>query len=289
MIDESRMGQRRGLVRQLFTALGLLLSSVAPASSQPAGSGPNDGAVHFTGAFDVPSVYVFRGIVQESDPKLTMFPAGDLAIALGSGEGAVKSVGVNFGTWHSLQTGSSGSDGISGRLHYEEDFYATLGLGFGGGFSFGTTFTAYTSPNNMFNTVQEISLKLSKTHFVNPYGIVAFELDGAADATDDGTGTYLELGVGPTFPLGSSRATLTVPLKVGLSLSDYYQLDGEDNAFGFFDIGGLVTLPLGVPSRFGSWNIHGGADVYVFGDTTKAINSGDSSKVVGSIGIGVSY
>src|SRR5262245_27528869 len=275
--------------RALQVLIGGVLVSVLCAAPARAQDDPNPGALTFTGSFDVPSVYVFRGIVQESVPKFTTFPAADLGIALGSSDGAIKSAGVNIGTWHSLQTGSSGSDGISGKLHYEEDFYATLGLGFGGGFSFGTTFTAYTSPNNMFNTVKEISLKLSKTHFVNPYGIVAFELSGAADGADDGTGTYLELGVGPTFPLGSSKATLTVPLKVGLSLNDYYQLDGEDNAFGFFDIGGLVTLPLGVPSRFGSWNIHGGADVYVFGDTTKSINSGDSSKVVGSIGIGVSY
>ncbi len=74
----------------------------------------------------------------------------------------MKSVGVNIGTWHSLQTGSSGSDGPSGRIHYEEDFYATLGFGFGSDVSAGVTFTAYTSPNNMFNTVKEISVKVAK-------------------------------------------------------------------------------------------------------------------------------
>ena len=35
---------------------------------------PNPGALTFTGYLDVPSVYVFRGIVQEADPKLTLFP-----------------------------------------------------------------------------------------------------------------------------------------------------------------------------------------------------------------------
>jgi hypothetical protein len=52
----------------------------------------------------------------------------------------------------------------------------------------------------------------------------------------------------------------------------------------------LITVPLSkVSSKFGSWNIHGGADVYVFGDMTKTLNDGDKSKVVGSIGFGVSY
>jgi hypothetical protein len=39
-----------------------------------------------------------------------------------------------------------------GKLWYESDFYATLGLGFGGGVALGTTYTAYTSPNNGFTT-----------------------------------------------------------------------------------------------------------------------------------------
>ncbi len=115
-------------------------------------------------------------------------------------------------------------------------------------------------------------------------------MSGAADGTDEGTGSYLELGVGPSFPLGGSKASLTVPVKLGLSLKDYYQSFDGDHKFGFFDIGGLVTVPLsGIPARFGSWNLHGGADVYVFGDTTKAFNSGDKSKVVGLVGIGVTY
>ena len=50
----------------------------------------------------------------------------------------------------------------SGKLWYESDFYAALGLGFGGGTSFTTTYTAYTSPNNGFSTVKEIMFKLAR-------------------------------------------------------------------------------------------------------------------------------
>jgi hypothetical protein len=253
------------------------------------GSDPNPGAITFTGGLDAPSVYVFRGIVQESDPKLTLWPYGDLGPALASGDGAVKSVGVNLGVWNSLMTGTSGSDGFTEHSHYEEDFYATLGLGFSKGITFGTTYTAYTSPNLMFNTVKEISFKVAQASRFNPYGLVGFEVgefgaDGGAEK-----GTYLELGVGPTFAL-TPRVTLTVPVKLGMSLNNYYELDGTDNKFGFFDIGGLVTVPLsGIPSQFGTWNVHGGVDLLTFGDTTKAFNSGDKNKVVGLIGLGVSY
>jgi hypothetical protein len=283
-------GQRIRTVLAVPALAGFLLSVAAPVAAQPADD-PNPGALTFTGLFDIPTVYVFRGIVQETDPGFTSQPAGDLGIAFYSGDGGIKSAGVNFGVWNSLQTGSSGSDGPTERLHYEEDFYATLALGFGAGVSLGTTFTAYSSPNGMFTTVEELSFRVSKAHMLNPYGILAFELsdDGQADAGSS-KGSYLELGVGPAFPLGQTGVTLTTPVKLGLSLSDYYEGPDGDEAFGFFDIGAQLTLPLkGVPSRFGSWNIHGGVDFFFLGDTTRLFNEDSSTKVVGLFGFGVTY
>ncbi len=124
---------------------------------------------------------MFRGIVQEADSKLTLFPYGDLGITFFSGEGAIKSASVNFGVWNALLTGSSGSDGDTDKLHYEEDFYTTFTLGFDSGVGLATTYTAYTSPNGMFSTVQELLFKVSKAHWLAPYATIAFELDGQAD------------------------------------------------------------------------------------------------------------
>jgi hypothetical protein len=273
----------------IVAAAVVLLGLPAPAAAQP---DPNPGALTFTGGVDVPSVYVFRGIVKEDRPELTIAPFGDLGIALGSGDGTLKSVRVNVGTWHSLQTGSSGSGGPSEKIHAEEDFYASLSLGFGAGLTFSTTYTAYTSPNFMFNNVKEISVRFAKTGMLNPYGLAAFELDDHGQA-DRGVakGTYVELGVAPDWTLGA-RTTLTVPVKLGLSGKDYYELAGEDHKFGYLDVGGLITVPLGASqSRFGSWNVHGGAELYTFGDTTRAFNGPNQKKtrVVVSGGIGVSY
>jgi len=141
----------------------------------------------------------------------------------------------------------------------------------------------------MFNTVQELAFKVSKAHMLNPYGLIAFELDGQADGGDD-KGTYLELGVGPSWPLAGGKATIAVPVKFGLSLSNYYELNGEDNKFGYVDVGALVTVPMGsTTSKFGAWNFHAGVDIFGFGDTTKAFNNGDGGKAVVSFGIGVVY
>jgi hypothetical protein len=282
----------RRAVRLAVLAAGLVLVLGGTARAQ---SDPNPGALTFTGGLDVlpGSTYVFRGIVQESDPKLTLWPYGDLGIALSSGYGSVKSVGINFGVWNSLHTGSAGSDG-PGPMHYEEDFYSTLTLGFGKGVSVATTYTAYTSPNGSYDTVNELMFKVAMANRVAPYGILAFEMgDGSADLGNN-AGTYLELGVGPAFPLGSgsTTATLTIPVKIGLSLSDYYEHPetGEDEAFGFFDFGASVALPLsGIPASFGSWNVHGGIDFLFLGNTTEAFNGGDNAKVTGLFGIGLTY
>src|SRR5436190_11645035 len=86
--------------------LTFLAASAASASPQTSPSGgANTGAIRFSGGVDVPSVYVFRGILQEIEPKITLWPYGDIGIALSSGEGAVKSCAVNLGVWNSLNTG----------------------------------------------------------------------------------------------------------------------------------------------------------------------------------------
>jgi hypothetical protein len=257
----------------------------------------NPGAFTLTGSVDLVSQYMFRGIRQNST-GIAIWPAADLGIALYSGDGGVKSVGINLGSWNSLHTGDTGTDGPSGKFWYEGDFYTTLGLGFGGGVSLATTYTAYTSPNNSFSTVKELMFKLAvddSAHLgkaaVKPYVILARELDTAPGhgQADGGTkaGTYLELGIAPGY--AAPRVSLAVPVKVGVSLGNYYELDGTDNKFGYFSVGGIVTVPLGAASKFGSWNLHGGAEFQTLGDTTKFFNGGDGSQVIGSIGIGFSY
>jgi hypothetical protein len=275
-----------------------MLSVLISGTAQAQADDPNPGALTFSGAFDVPTIYLFRGIRQEADAGLTMWPYADLKIDLMSGDGGLKSAAVNFGVWNSLHTGSSGTDGFTEMLHYEEDFYASFTLGFAGATSFTTQYTAYTSPNARFTTVKEVLFKVSQGSKYAPYGLVAFEFDtdegvGQADGGTSG-GTYLELGIGPSWPLGGST-TIAIPVKLGMSLSDYYELAGEDKKFGYFDIGALVTVPLsGIPSRYGSWNFHFGGDYFALGDMTEAFNAdedGDTSphKFVALFGFGVSY
>jgi hypothetical protein len=266
---------------------GMLLGA---ATARAQSGNPNPGALKFTGGIDIGSVYVFRGLIQEVDPKITVFPYGDIAIALTSGDGTIKSTVVNVGVWHSLNTGSSGTDGPSGHAHYEEQFYTRLNFLLGGGVSVGAGYMARTSPNNMFDTEKEIQLKVAKAGRLNPYMFLASELteEGQADFGAS-KGTYLELGAVPTFAI-SKRAQLAVPVSAGFSVNNYYELAGTDHKFGFFEVGAMLTLPLtAVPTRFGFWNVHGGGQLYVLGDTAKVTNRGDTSKPAGFVGVGVTY
>jgi hypothetical protein len=227
-------------------------------------------------------------------------------LAVYSGDGGLKSTTINIGSWNSLHTGDTGQDGPTGKLWYESDFYSKLSLGFGGGTSVAALYTAYTSPNNAFTTVKEIAFQVGvdDTAYLGkaalkPYALVAFEFDteqgvGQADGGAN-AGRYLELGVAPGY--AGTRASFTVPLKVGLSLSDYYELNTGtadapvfvDNRFGYVSIAGLVTVPLGGTTSFGAWNLHGGVEFQALGDTTKALNGGDGQRVIGSFGVGFSY
>jgi hypothetical protein len=293
-----------------MTLSGLVASVVvftvpAVAQTPAAATDPNPGSMTITGSVDVVSTYMFRGIRQHST-GFALWPAADLGVALYSGDGSLKNASVNIGSWNSLHTGDTGQDGPTGKLWYESDFYSKLTLGFGGGTSIGAVYAAYTSPNNAFTTVKEVAFQVGVDDSaylgkaaLKPYALVAFEFDtepgvGQADGGAS-AGRYLELGVAPGY--AGSRASLTVPVKVGLSLADYYEANVGtpetpvfvDNTFGYFSVAGVVTVPLGGTTSFGGWNLHGGVEFQALGDTTQALNGGDGQRVIGSIGIGFTY
>ena len=119
-----------------------------------------------------------------------------------------------------------------------------------------------------FGTVREVAFRFSidDTPYLNgaalhPYAMVAFELltqDGTGQADGgENAGKYLELGVAPSHT--GAKATVAVPLKLGLSLGDYYELRNsrgavvENPRFGFASVAGMdvarVSSTTGCRSR----------------------------------------
>lgn len=269
----------------------------AAAGAAPETTDPNPGPLTLSGGIDFLNRYMFRGIRQHSTGVAT-WPWADVGVALYAGQGTVTSVGLNVGTWNSLHSGDTGSEGPSGKVWYESDFYTAASVGFAGGLSLTGTYTAYTSPNSSFSSVKELMVKLAVDDSaflgrggVKPYAIVAQELDAApGQGQADGglaAGTYLELGIAPGYAFGT--ASIGVPVKVGLSLSDYYELAGTDHTFGYFSVAAIVTVPVASPGRFGAWSIHGGVELQRLGGATSSFNDGDDTRVIASIGLGFAY
>jgi hypothetical protein len=278
---------RRFAVSALCVA-GLSAVIARPASAQ----------VAVSGGLDVVNTYMFRSI-QQNFAGAALWPWIDLGIPAYSGDGGLKGVNVNIGIWNSLHTANN--PGLATKGHYELDFYTALTLS-GSKAAFTTTYTSYTSPNDSFTHVKEIMFKLavddSAKWGLKPYATVAVEMGtsaftGQADG-GLGAGTYFELGMAPSIPIG--RATLAITTKFGFSLKDYFEscittgtvTRCSDSSFGYSSSGGIITVPLGEADTPGShWNIHGGIEYQglkhqVFGNT-------DQHKVIGSIGVGFAY
>jgi hypothetical protein len=257
---------------------GLLGVFAAPAAAQK---------VAVTGGVDFSNRYNFRGIRQNGG-EVSIWPFVDVGAPVFSGDGSLKTVTVNVGTWNAFHTE------LIDNKWYESDLYGTLGLGFGMT-TLGFTYTSYMSPGDYWGNVQELAVKVSVDDSsklgkgaLKPYALVAFELgDGSADGGTD-KGTYVELGISPGY--SAPKASVAFPIKVGLSAKDYYEFGtGTDSKFGYFSIAAVPTVPIN-----SHWNVHGGVELQVFGDNLKSYNgfgdAGDRKYTgIASIGIGFSY
>ena len=282
-------------------------STTAPAAPGTAAApaavpGPNTGRLSVSVGVDWTSAYFFRGIKQETD-DLILQPYGELTLKLVENAGALTSLSLTGGIWNSLHSGATGSDSPTAsdpKLWYELDGYFKLSAVLLEDWTASVIYTAYLSPNNVFNSVQEIAFglayndaKLLGPFALNPSVLVAFEFDGQADAGAD-KGIYAQIGIAPAYTFLADSAyplTLAVPLAVGLSLSDYYEFGtGSDDTFGYFSAGAILSVPLAfIPPEFGKWQVKGGVQVLFLGDNLKAVNDGDEIQVIGTLGLAFTY
>lgn len=274
-----------------------------PAEKPAAEERPNTGRVSVSIGADWATDYYFRGIVQETQDDIVQ-PYGSLSLRLWEGESGLTGVTVTVGTWNSLHWGPTGLGGGAGASDpkgwYEADVYATLAVELFKSLTFTTTWTAYTSPNNVFETVQEVAFGLALADAewlgpfaLNPYVLVAAETSGQADAGRH-RGVYMEVGVTPGFGLfadGPVPLNVSFPVKVGLSLSDYYEFGtGHDSTFGFASGGIALAVPLTfVPKPFGAWEARSSVTFLGLGHQLRKLNDGDRFEVIGTFGLAMKY
>lgn len=254
----------------------------------------NQGNLSFSVGADITSAYFFRGYLQE-DSGFIFQPWAEMGIAIVDGEENSPGVALTFGNWNSFHSEKTGATEENVRAWYESDFYAGLTLDWDS-FSLGVSYTVYTYPSSSFNTVQEIGVTagislpedttLSKVLGDISLGVFV-EVDNSNVATTEAV--YAELGFGPSFDIFNERATLSVPVTIGLSLDDYYiGPDGDDDLFGYASIGTDVGVPLGAGS-YGAWTLNVGCTMLFFGSAAEAANAGDDFEVLGYLGLSFSY
>jgi hypothetical protein len=221
----------------------------------------------------------------------------------------VHSFSFTFESFNSLDWGPSGESGdhSSPDLWNESDANLGIAVGFAESFAFAAYYSWIISPNNSYDTIEELDFVISYDDAalwesigvedfggVQPYVAFAVEMK---NQTDGGfhKGVYLELGVAPSFTLiecDDFYLSMTVPLTLGTSVTDYYEdSTGADDFFGYFDFGIDFALPLTfIPSCLGTWECVFGVHGLLLGDTAAELNEGgDHFEVIGSFGVAVSF
>jgi hypothetical protein len=244
---------------------------------------PNTGLLALNFGVDWASAYYFRGIAQEQSGA-NFQPYGSLSFKLIENAGPLTALTATPGTWNNWHAGGGTLvDPVDPKFWYESDLYFTLAATLWENVTIGLTYTAYTSPNDSFRTVQELALSVSLNDSkwlgafaLNPSLLVAGEVDGQADA-GRAHGVYLQLGLNPGYTLAPQSAyplTISLPVTLGLSGSNYYEFGTTQNpVFGYVQFGPVFSVPLAfIPKSYGTWTVKGAVEFLFLGETLKPLN-----------------
>lgn len=301
MRSAATLSPRSTFVSKTHTRLTLASAITALAQPSLAQDAPPaaESRLHFDAAVEITTAYFFRGILQE-DQGVIVQPAFTVGADLVKHDAFVLT--LSAGTWNSVHGEATGAQTSDTSLEhwYESDVYFSLTASWEK-WTLDATYTWYLSPNDAFETIQELSFGVSfdDSDFLGAWALqpsVTLALETGsnfADGADSDRGIYLGLGISPGFDasIGHDRTlSITFPIEVGLSLSDYYQdASGDDDFFGYASLGVRLETALPMPSGFGSWAVYGGVNALFLGDNLKAVNNDDSSEVIAFIGISLSF
>jgi len=288
--------QKNGTSLPLTLAASALLLGASHASAQDAEVAvldTSESRLSATVGGDFTSAYFFRGYLQE-DEGLIFQPYAELGMALLLPDND-DSIGLSasLGTWNSFHSEQTGATGGGAESWYESDIYATLTLAWKR-LELSAGYTFYMYPNSTFNTVQEAFVSVGfdtpdDTIFGKIIGdpslTLSFETDNSNVSSSEAS--YAQIDFGPSFEVFGGKATVSVPVSIGLSIDDYY-VGTDDEAFGFAS----VAVNAEVPLHSGEWGevvLNFGGTLLLLGDTTKAANSGDEVDGFFYAGVSVAF
>jgi hypothetical protein len=271
-------------------------------------TGPsNDLSVHGLFGIDFTTHYISRGLVLE-DQGFIAQPYAELGFTLAEGnDDGVGKFTLFTGIWNSLHENKTDAGLAAGGLTttpiwYEFDWYAGVSYDFADNFNLNLSYWEFTSPNEGFGVSKNVQAKVSfddtdvwgKGGFaLKPYGIVFVETNGKAGSGTD-EGIYFEVGVEPTVYTFSEDSSyplaISVPIKVGMGTSDFYE---DDDFLGFVTVGVKGSVPLAfIPAEFGAWSGYAGVYYYMYGEGVDDFNEGTGDgddDIVGAAGVSMTF
>lgn len=272
----------------------------AAAATEPAAAAAEEESspYSFTLSMDYTTGYYFRGIVQE-DCGLILQPAASFDVRVYNQDDL--SINVGALVWNSVhgQKTASQMGGDFASYWYESDLGASVTVT-KGKWSATAGYIYYIAPNDGWETIQELDFtvayddsELLGKFALNPRVMVGIETgSGTADGVDSDPGRYLELGIAPGCEIGETNPiAFSLPVTVGLSLSDYYQnAAGDDDTFGYLQVGAKAEIPISCfGSKCGDWTLNAGVYGLFLGDHTKEFNNDDGAELIGVLGVAVSF
>ncbi len=288
----------------ILVCLGLVTPAARSAEPEPAPATPADGhapapaeadRLHVEVGVDFTNAYYFRGLRSE-DEGLIVQPCIEIGFDLVEYDhGALSAFVGNWNSFHSEPGHAHTSDDFVEHWH-EAELYAGLALHHGH-WRFETKYAVYTSPADAFKSMEEVELEVGyhdSAHWDDRFSINP-HVELAIETTDRGgsEGVYLALGIAPSFgfDVGESlEVGVAFPVTVGLGLDEYYvDGDGNDEVFGYVDVGADVSVPLPAPSGYGRWTLRAGVHALILGDAAQDVNDGDDVEVIASIGFSIEF
>jgi len=216
----------------------------------------------------VTNAYFYRGIAQENQGTIVQTAAsGRLRPFDDPNARVLNTIDLEVGLFasnHINGPSREAATGIGGAERWWEfRWYGGATIGLFERLALSAFYENRSAPSNAYRDVHQVNFKAAFDDYdrqldfaLNPYVLLSMELDnltGGSRTESDfgnlrpgdnrfGTGVYLELGIEPAFELIELRPNrpliLKTPVRVGLSVSDYFEDDsGEDEMFGFASLG----------------------------------------------------
>src|SRR5262245_15851588 len=269
-------------------------AALAQAAAEAQGS-----VMHGTVGGGFTSAYFFRGMLQEIQGAVAE-PYLGLDMPVWQSPGVLRALDLTLGQSNSLHDGPTGTADPQ-SMWSQHDLFVGLQAHLDETWTVGRVYNAYYSPDRQFDTVQEVAFSLAyddRAHgdwlaWLQPSALVAFETSGQSDAVGS-SGVYGELALAPELGLGDVGGydvTLALPVRLGLSLGDYYEAPGGgDSTFGYLDLGCVLCAPLAfLPRRLGPWQGTLGCHVLLLGDSNELRNDGDAVEWLVTCGFSTTF